>query len=151
VNSWADSVLKKHSDRKAIMIAHSVLNRVDSLGGHFKPGTNSNLYKPNFTRQGGVIYNMAKVHPNVFMMLGGHISGEAFRRDEFEGNTIKTYLADYQARRNAPYTSDVYRNGGGGLMRLMQFNTTKQTIVTTTFAPQADGTIISEIDGDSHF
>lgn len=151
VNSWADSVLRKHADRKAILIAHSVLSRINGIPSEQRPGTNSNEKVPNFTRQGTVLFEVAKKNPNVFLMLGGHISGESFRRDEVDGRVIKTYLADYQARWGAPYESAKDRNGGGGLMRLMKFNTSKQTIVTTTFAPQNNGEVLPEIDGDSQF
>jgi hypothetical protein len=106
---------------------------------------------PTFTKQGTQIYNMAKKHPNVFLMLGGHIAGEGFRRDEYQGNVIKTYLADYQSRQNAPFGGEKDRNGGNGLMRLMRFNTTKQTLSVITFAPRASGEIIKEEDGDSQF
>lgn len=151
VNRWADSVLNKYSDHKAILIAHSVLNRISGIPSELRPGTNSNEKVPNFTRQGQVLFEVAKKNQNVFLMLGGHISGESFRRDEVNGRVIKTYLADYQARRAAPYETNEDRNGGGGLMRLMKFNTSKQTLVTVSFAPDANGEAVHEEDGDSRF
>ncbi|MDF3079317.1 MAG: hypothetical protein K0S09_3206 [Sphingobacteriaceae bacterium] len=149
VMQWADSVLSKYPDRKAIMVAHSMLNRVPGSPSEIKPGSPDNK-APKFTRQGQVIYDMAKNHSNVFLMLGGHISGEGFRKDTFNGNTIKTYLTDYQFRQKAPYSGVQDRNGGGGLMRLLKFNTTKQTIVATTFAPLRTG-LVKEDDADSQF
>ena len=84
-------------------------------------------------------------------MLGGHISGEAFRKDTFNGNVIKTYLTDYQARQNSPYSGAKDRNGGNGTMRLMRFNKTKQTLSVITFAPQTNGSVVKEEDEDSQF
>lgn len=151
VMHWADSILEKYADHKAILITHSMLNRTKTTKSEIMPGTSREDVMPDFTRQGKQIYSMAKNHPNVFLMLGGHIAGEGFRRDEYNGNVIKTYLADYQSRRNAPYESVEDRNGGNGLMRLMRFNTTKQTLSVITFAPRANGEIIKEEDGDSQF
>jgi len=83
------------------------------------------------------------------LMLCGHISGEGFRRDNYNGHIIKSYLSDYQSRRDAPYTTND-RNGGNGLMRLMKFNKTQQTLSVRTFAPRP-GPNILEVDGDSDF
>ncbi|MEJ7778412.1 MAG: metallophosphoesterase [Daejeonella sp.] len=151
VMRWADSVLTNNADHKAIMVTHSMLNRVAGAETETKDGTDGNKVEPNFTKQGKMIYEMAKHHSNVFLMLGGHIAGEGFRSDEYNGNVIKTYLADYQARQSAPYGGQKDRNGGNGLMRLMKFNKTQQTLVTTTFAPRPNGIVIKEEDADSKF
>ena len=94
---------------------------------------------------------MAKQHSNVFLMLGGHIGGEGFRKDEYNGNIIKTYLSDYQFRRNPPYSNGKDRNGGNGTMRLMRVNQTKQTLSVTTFTPDSNGQVVHEEDPDSKF
>ncbi|MDF3077638.1 MAG: hypothetical protein K0S09_1527 [Sphingobacteriaceae bacterium] len=151
VMAWTDSILNKYADRKAIMITHSMLNRTKTTKSEVMYGTDREDVMPTFTKQGTQIYNMAKKHPNVFLMLGGHIAGEGFRRDEYQGNVIKTYLADYQSRQSAPFGGEKDRNGGNGLMRLMRFNLTKQTVSIITFAPRASGEIIREEDGDSQF
>ena len=151
VMHWADSILTKFSDHKSIMVTHSMLSRTKTTKSEMMPGTEREKQMPNFTKQGHQIYNMAKMHPNVFLMLGGHISGEGFRKDEYNGNVIKTYLSDYQARQSAPYGGKKDRNGGNGLMRLMRLNKTKQNLSIITFAPRANGQIIKEEDGDSQF
>ena len=149
---WADSVLSRYADRKAIMVTHSMLNRAkDNTESGPKPGTGNLNSSPELTAQGKAIYKMAKHHPNVFLMLGGHIGGEAFRKDTFQGNVIKTYLTDYQARQNPPYRGSKDRNGGDGTMRLMRFNTSKQTLSVVTFTPKADGSVVAETDADSQF
>ncbi|WP_018627409.1 metallophosphoesterase [Niabella aurantiaca] len=148
---WADSVLTAHPGRKAIIVSHGTIGRPKSSNSNFVPGQGTNTKPGPLTNQGKVIYEMAKHHPNVFMMLGGHIAGEAFRRDTFQNNVIKTYLTDYQSRRNPPYAGAEDRNGGNGLMRLLRFNTSKQTVSALTFIPQKDGEVIFETDGDSQF
>lgn len=151
VFNWSDSILTKYADHKAIMVTHSMLNRTLNSKSEIMPGTDREQTMPKFTKQGTQIYNMAKKHPNVFLMLGGHIAGEGFRRDEFNGNTIKTYLTDYQSRQIAPYSGAQDRRGGNGIMRLMRFNTTKQSLSVITFAPKQNGVILKEEDGDSQF
>lgn len=151
VLAWADSVLTVHSDRKAILVTHSMLGRPKGSNTNTTPGQGDRKVQSNFTKQGQNIYDMAKHHSNVFIMLGGHIGGEGFRKDEFNGNVIKTYLTDYQFRENAPYGGKKDRNGGNGTLRLMKFNKTKQTLSVTTFAPQSDGKVITEEDEDSQF
>ncbi|ARS36001.1 metallophosphoesterase [Pontibacter actiniarum] len=149
VMAWAEGVLDSYSDRKAIVVSHSILNRPNGSNSDVKPGEGNNSVASQFTNQGDVIYNRMKLHNNVFLMLSGHISGEGFRRDNYNGHIIKSYLADYQSRENAPYDG-TNRNGGNGLMRMMKFNTTKQTLTVRTFAPRP-GSNILETDGDSQF
>ena len=148
---WADSVLTANVDRKAILVTHSMLGRPKGSGSGQKAGVGNNKVASNYTKQGAKIYEMAKHHPNVFLTLGGHISGEGFRRDVYNGNTIKGYLSDYQSRENAPYGGKKDRNGGNGTMRLMKFNRTKQTLSVVTFTPKANGQVEYETDGDSQF
>lgn len=148
---WADSVLTANADRKAILVTHSMLGKPKGSESNQKEGTGNNNVPSEYTKQGKQIYNMAKHHPNVFLTLGGHISGEGFRRDTYNGSTIKGYLTDYQFRENPPYGGVKDRNGGNGTMRLMKFNTTKQTLAVTTFIPKTNGTVIYETDGDSQF
>lgn len=147
---WAGKVLENHKNRKAIIVSHSILKRPAKTNSHFEPNGGNNDIQSDFTAQGKSIYNYFKVYPNVFMMLSGHISGEGYRVENFNGKTIKMYLSDYQSRRNAPYT-EKDRNGGNGLMRLMKFNLTKGTLSIRTMAPRKDGKHIWEEDGDSMF
>lgn len=148
--NWAEQVINTNPNRKVIVVSHSILNVPPDSNSNTTPGQGNNNTPGQFTVQGKIIYAKMKQYKNVFLMLSGHISGEGFRRDEFEGGVIKTYLADYQSRENTPYNGN-NRNGGNGLMRLMRFNKTKQTLSVRTFAPRKDGTILNETDGDSDF
>jgi hypothetical protein len=150
VMRWGDSVLTKYADRKAILVTHGMIGRPKGSTSDIREGTGNNSVPSELTLQGKVIYEMAKHHNNVFLMLGGHIGGEGFRRDVYNGHVIKTYLTDYQFRQNPPYSGKKDRNGGNGLMRLMKVNNTKQTLSVTTFAPRRTG-MIKEEDEDSQF
>jgi predicted MPP superfamily phosphohydrolase len=149
VFNWADDVLKKHADRKAIIVSHSILRTDASSNSNFVPGQGSDPKPGLFTAQGKKIYNKFKTSPNVFMMLCGHRSGEAYRVDQYQGNTIKTILTDYQSRRNPPYT-EKDRNGGNGILRLMKIDQTNQKLSVRTFIPQKDK-VLEEVDNDSNF
>jgi len=149
VMNWADGILNTYASRKAIIVSHSILNKPSGSNSDIKAGEGNNTVASAFTNQGDVIYNRMKLHANVFLMLSGHISGEGFRRDNYNGHIIKSYLSDYQSRENSPYDG-TNRNGGNGLMRLMKFNLTQQTLSIRTFAPRT-GTNILETDADSNF
>ncbi|MFT4092521.1 MAG: metallophosphoesterase [Niabella sp.] len=149
--AWGDSILSAYNDRKVIVVAHNMLGYPKGSVSGAIPGKGTNHVESQFTKQGEVIYNMAKKHNNVFLMLCGHVAGEGIRKDVYNGHVIKSYLSDYQSRQNAPYSGAKDRNGGNGVMRLMRINKTRQTLSVITFAPQANGSVIKEEDGDSQF
>lgn len=146
VFEWGKKVLNKYADHKAIIVSHSILARPEGSTSITRPGEGSNLQPSTFTNQGEKIYNGFKDCPTIFMMLSGHRSGEGFRIDTYNGRSIKSFLSDYQSREDKAGN----RNGGGGLMRTMKFNLTKNTITIKTFAPRSTF-IESENDGDSFF
>ena len=107
--NWTEKILQTHSDRKAIIISHSIL---DNLTGDWTvPGLN--------------IYNAVKHHPNVFLMLCGHNHYESRRTDTYNGTTIHTLLADYQE----------YPNGGNGWLRIMEVDPVANKITVKTYSP----------------
>src|SRR5665647_1102617 len=150
VMNWADGVLNTYSSRKAIIVSHSILNRPVGSESDYRGGNGNNNVASTFTDQGNAIYNRMKLHPNVFLMLCGHISGEGLRQDTYNGTVIKSYLSDYQNRQDSPYGGESDRNGGNGFMRLMKFSITNQTLSVRTVAPRPGDNIL-ETDGDSQF
>jgi len=149
VMDWADDVISSHPNHKVIVVSHSLLNKPAGSNSNLREGQGDNSVQSEFTNQGDVIYERMKHHTNVFLMLGGHISGEGFRRDEYNGHVIKSYLSDYQSRRNPPYTAND-RNGGNGLMRIMRIDMANETLGVRTFAPRPGPNILEE-DEDSKF
>jgi predicted MPP superfamily phosphohydrolase len=121
VLSWADNVLSEYSDRRAIISTHSYLN------------TNG-----SFTDTGGTrIYNNVVVpENNVFLVLCGHMHGEARRSDNnLENKTVYQLLSDYQS----------LANGGNGWLRIMKFVPSENTIYVKTYSPYLD-----QYDNDSN-
>lgn len=133
MNKWASEVLEKYSDRKAILVSHSII--------HFnkKAGTNEKGF-PKFSKQAQRVFDRLKSYPNVMLTLSGHVgdNGEGYRQDGYAGNIIRSFLSDYQSR----------PDGGHGLMRLMKFSRSKDLISVRTFSPYTGE---EEKDADSEF
>jgi hypothetical protein len=133
MNSWAFNIINNYPLRKAIVVSHYLIGNNSIAGSHDgTPGT--------FRSQGQAIYDRLKYCPNVFMMLCGHVgdNGEGYREDTFEGNTVHTFLSDYQSR----------ENGGNGLMRLYRFSVEEKLFDVKTFSSFTNE---YETDGDSQF
>ena len=106
--NWADNLLKTHSNKRAIIVSHFILESDAS-----------------FSNQGQTIYNALKDNGNVFLMLCGHIGVERRREDTFNGNLIHSVLSNYQDR----------VNGGDGWLRIMEFTPADNEIRVKTYSP----------------
>ncbi|MBT3220075.1 MAG: hypothetical protein HN348_13375 [Proteobacteria bacterium] len=118
---WADELLDDYSNRRAIIVAHHLLE----LDG-------------SFSDQGKVVYEAFKHHPNLFMTLCGHLTGEELRVDTYDGNTIYSMMADYQ------FDGD----GGAGWLRVLEFSPSLGQIHVWTYSPWLDE---YQTDGASDF
>ena len=118
---WADGLLKTHSDRRAIVVAHRLIG---SSGA--------------WSSQGQATYDALKDNPNLFLMLCGHVTTEARRTDVYNGNTVYTLLADYQSR----------SNGGNGWLRILELSPTDDVIHVKTYSPTLNQ---FETDANSQF
>jgi PKD repeat protein len=123
VLDWVDNLLNTYSSRRAIIVTHYTIN----VG---IPGS--------WGSQGQDIYDALKDRPNLFLMHGGHKSGEGQREDTFNGNTVHSLVADYQSR----------ANGGDGWLRIMEFSPDNDEIRVKTYSPTLDA---YETDTDSQF
>jgi hypothetical protein len=121
VLDWADGLLTTYSSRRAIILAHYIT-------GTGNPST--------FSSQGQAIYDALSDHPNLFLMLSGHVTGEGRRSDTFNGNTVHSVESDYQGR----------TNGGNGWTRIMEFSPANNVIRVRTYSPTLDQ---FEADADS--
>jgi hypothetical protein len=121
VLDWADSLLAAYPARRGIVTHHNLINTGS-------PGS--------WSTQGQAIYDALKDQPNLSLMLCGHVSGEGRRADTYQGNTVRTILADYQSR----------SNGGDGWLRIYRFQPRFNTIRVQTYSPTLDQ---FEADADS--
>jgi hypothetical protein len=129
VLNWADGVLTTHSNRRAIITSHFMIDR----GNEGDPPTTADEYPGKFGPQGEKIFDALKHHPNLFLMLGGHIATEGERDDVgTNGNIIYTLLSDYQNQ--DPSGGE----GGNGWLRIMEFSPGTNTILVSTYSPTHD-------------
>ncbi|MFK8008562.1 MAG: T9SS type A sorting domain-containing protein [Saprospiraceae bacterium] len=121
VIDWADGLLTTHSDRRAIISSHYIIDRGNQADGD-----------ADFGDQGERIFDSLSRHENLFLMLGGHEATEGERVDSVgpTGNkhAIYTLLSDYQ---NQP-------NGGNGWLRIMEFIPSEDSIKVSTYSPTLD-------------
>ncbi len=123
VLDWVDNLLITYSDRRAIIVTHYFINTGN-------PGS--------WGSQGQAIYNALKDRPNLFLMYGGHKSGEGQRVDTYNGNTVHTLVTDFQSR----------PNGGDGWLRILEFSPNNDEIRVKTYSPTLDA---YETDSNSQF
>ncbi len=129
VLNWADSLLTANSDKRAIVTSHFMIDR----GNEGDTPTTENPYPGKFGPQGEEIFDALQHHPNLFLMLGGHIATEGERDDVgTNGNTIYTLLSDYQ-NQDPPGGE-----GGNGWLRIMEFSPGTNTITVSTYSPTHD-------------
>jgi hypothetical protein len=126
VITWADSVLKTHANRKAIITTHGFLG---TNGDHYVHGMGSTQY----IWDGLVVPN-----DNVYFVLCGHEAGEYKRTDVVNGREVHQLLADYQGR----------ANGGDGWLRTMRFAPSEDRVYVETYSPWLNQ---YETDSDSQF
>jgi hypothetical protein len=119
--NWGRTLLQNNPTKRAIVGTHALLD----INGNFGP-------------QGLFLYNTLKVCPNLFLLLGAHVPGESKRVNAFFGDTVYSWMADYQSR----------SNGGDGWMRLMQFSPSTNTISVKTYSPKLNQ---YETDASSQF
>lgn len=111
VTDWAYNIINNNPGWRAIVVTHYMCEN----GAAPSP----------WSTQGAGIYNKLKVLPNVFMLAGGHITGEGQRQDTYHDHTIRTYQTDYQG----------YARGGEGYMRIMKFSPSANTVSVKSYSP----------------
>ena len=119
--SWADGLLKTYSNRRAILVSHSMLDG-----------------SAQFVPQGQAIYDSLKNNPNLFLLLCGHVTAEKQRQDIFNGKTVYSLLSDYQG----------LEKGGNGWLRILEFSPANNQLRVKTYSPVLNA---SQTDADSQF
>ena len=123
VLAWANETITQYPNRKVIVATHGYLN----LDGERR-------------REGNHIWN-GFISPNadqVFLVLSGHIHGEARRVDYVNGYPVHQLVADYQDR----------PKGGNGWLRILEFYPAEDKILVKTYSPLLRS---NETDIDSQF
>ena len=121
VLAWANKVVEEHPDHRVIVLTHSYLNR------------NKTRTKGSFKIEGNLGEQMwkkfVKKHKNIFMVLCGHVLGEALLTSTGDhGNKVYQILSDYQG----------LNNGGESWLRYMTFQPDSNKIEVFTYNPELD-------------
>lgn len=127
VLQWADKIVAKHKNRRAIIVTHCYTNSDDT-----RVGEGDELNPHSFGSKGNdgdeIWENFVKKHKNIFLVLSGHILNDGLGRltsiGDY-GNNVHQILANYQMK----------KNGGNGWLRIMKFVPAQDKIVVTTYSP----------------
>ena len=132
VLEWADKVLKEHPDRRAIISTHFYLLETGERGDSVQIRKDGNSPEDIWDK-------LVKVNGNVFMVLCGHMHGEALQISVNDsGRNVFEILADYQG----------CEEGGSGWLRILEFVPGENRIYVKTYSPYLDK---YETDADSQF
>ncbi|HBE71077.1 MAG TPA: hypothetical protein DDW52_23265, partial [Planctomycetaceae bacterium] len=137
--AWADELLKKHSERRAILVTHAytyyddsiydITQRTDQDWSPYRYGVKDS---PEGVNDGGDIWKkVIDHHENVELVLSGHVLGDGAGRVTSRtrnGNSVHQVLANYQ----------MLPEGGQGWLRLIEFLPDGQTIQIRTYSPVLD-------------
>ncbi len=104
---WANEIVAAHPDHRVMVDTHSCLN----------------VNEPN--AEGKHVWeHFVRKHPNIFLVLCGHLSvGRRVARGD-HGNLVHEVLANYQG----------HDNGGNGWLRLLRFHPSENRIEVRTYS-----------------
>ncbi|WP_436715089.1 metallophosphoesterase [Roseiconus lacunae] len=136
---WADELLTKHSDRRAILVTHAytyfddsvydVTQRTDQSWSPYGYGVKNSSEGVNDA--GDIWRKVIHKHDNVVLVLSGHVLGDGAGRVTSKtdnGSLVHQVLANYQ----------MLTEGGQGWLRLMEFLPDGETIQVRTYSPVLD-------------
>ncbi|MGV3559292.1 hypothetical protein [Larkinella arboricola] len=120
---WAQTVLKDHPNHNVIVLTHYHLNPTSEIS------TRNAGYGDLSPAQ---IYDqLIRKHPNVLLVLSGHVVYSAWRDDLGEhGNHIYQLLQNYQSQ-----------DHGGGYIRLLEIDPQAGTISAKMYSPYYNKTL----------
>ena len=116
--AWAGKIASTHPKHRVIVLTHSYLDSKNRLtrSGYAVEG---NLGE-------GIWSKLVSKHPNMFLVLCGHVLGEGLLSSPGEaGNIVHQVLADYQG----------LHNGGESWLRYMTFHPEADKIEVFTYNP----------------
>ena len=127
----ADKLISAHPDHHVIITMHNYMNK----SGHGTHNYTDVLYG---ARGDDASAELAQRHKNVFLVVGGHVSGSFYRETVkgTNGNLIREMLVDYQSESpkmcdSSGNDSDI-NNGGNGWVRRIEIDPKKGTMKATT-------------------
>ena len=131
---WANRLLDKYADRKAIVLVHAYLYQDSTRYDWAKKGK-SQKWSPHLDKIAGGVNDgeeiwqkLVKKHPNIFLVVNGHVLGDGLgfqvsKGDQ--GNRVNEMLVNYQ----------MLKKGGGAWLRLLEFLPDGKTVQARTYSP----------------
>lgn len=134
VVEWGNEVLERHKNDPAIVLTHGYLYYDNQRYDHRLGKQRATPY--NFYGEGAdgeqLWDQLVKRHPNVMMVVCGHVSSAylGYRADEGDfGNVVHQMMVDYEK----------LRGGGMGFLRLLEFLPDNETVQVRTYSPVTGG------------
>jgi len=119
---WANKVISDHPKYNVIIVTHNFLTSKGMI-------CQNNAGYGDLSPQ-SIYDQMVKIHPNVRLVVSGHVDSSAWRDDiGMNGNHIYQLLQDYQGE-----------NKGGGFIRLLEIDTKAGTISAKMYSPYSNQT-----------
>ncbi len=131
---WANTILRKYSDREAIVFTHAYLYSDSTRHDWAKKGRLQRSNPHAYGTAGGVNdgeeiwQKLIRKHPNVFLVMNGHVcnDGLGFQVSKGEqGNRVNEMLVNYQMQ----------KIGGGAWLRLLELLPDGRTVQARTYSP----------------
>lgn len=132
VINWGNSILSKYKEYKTVILTHAYLDLDNSRYNYIindKNSTESKLYGPeeNNNNNAQQLWDkLIKKHPNIFLVLSGHILGSTFRISSNDDDRNTNQMA---------FNSQHEPNGGNGWLRLLEFWSDSTTVEVHTVSP----------------
>ncbi|WP_169081293.1 LamG-like jellyroll fold domain-containing protein [Paenibacillus sp. PL91] len=121
--NWAKTVLNENPKIPTVIFSHNIMT-IDGNGQVSEGGQGSLFWS-----------NLVEKYDQVFMMVGGHISGAGLNvKKNYNGKEVLQVLTDYQ--------SDIA--GGNGWTSFFEFDEKSKEIHVKTFSPYVDSIPVGE-------
>lgn len=146
VIAWANDVMKKHADRKGILVTHAYMysdsRRYDHTDSSHPNHWNPHKYRtPRPVNDGQELWDKLVRKHNFVFTFNGHVlnDGTGYRADRNDhGQLVHQILANYQMR----------ELGGEGYLRLLEFDPDGNTVHMMAYSPLHDSYMLA---GDHTF
>ncbi|MBM3878692.1 MAG: hypothetical protein FJ387_03085 [Verrucomicrobia bacterium] len=141
VLDWANRLVARFPDRKAIVLTHAHVSDDDTLLGT-APNTPVAPKRYGAENDGAEVWDkFLRRHPNLALVFNGHVGGDGQGRlvgVGDHGNKVFQMLCNYQW----------YPGGGSGFLRLIQFFPADDRLVAWSYSPAVDAHLT---DPQNHF
>lgn len=138
VVEWADTQAKRHAGHRAILLTHAYLY---ADGGRIPKVSERAAAYPGGANSGEQMWQkLVSKHPNFAFVFCGHVTGAgsgylAGKGDH--GNEVHQMVTNFQ-----PGVKPARPPGGGGFLRILEFQPDGETIKVSTYSPWSDQWLI---------